>query len=81
MRKDSPLSGKKYITPQDLWDKPLMFNRNTRDDGLLTSWLRKPISELHIAATYNLLFNASLMVDEPRLEKISDISQSRREIS
>ena len=64
MRKDSPLAEKKYITPQDLWDKPLMFSRNTRDGGLLASWLGKPISELHIAATYNLLFNASLMVDE-----------------
>ena len=54
MRKDSPLAEKKYITPQDLWDKPLMFSRNTRDGGLLASWLGKPISELHIAATYNL---------------------------
>lgn len=64
MRKDSPLSEKNSISPKDLWDKPLIFNRNTHDGDLLTSWLGKSLSELNIAATYNLLFNASLMVDE-----------------
>lgn len=64
MRKDSPLAQKKTICPEDLRDKPLIFNRNTRDGDLLTSWLGKSLSELHVAATYNLLFNASLMVDE-----------------
>ncbi len=64
MRKDSPLASKTRITPQDLWDKPLMFNRNTRDGDVLMSWLQKSRSEIHIAATYNLLFNASLMVEE-----------------
>ena len=64
MRKDSPLAGKDAIRPEDLHDKPIIFNRNTRDGDLLTSWLGKSISELNIFATYNLLFNASLMVDE-----------------
>lgn len=64
MRKDSPLAKKEYICPNDLYDKPLIFNRNTCDGDLLTSWLGKSLSELNIAATYNLLFNASLMVDE-----------------
>lgn len=64
MRKDSPLAGKDGIRPEDLHDKPIMFNRNTRDGDVLTSWLGKSLSELNIAATYNLLFNASLMVDE-----------------
>lgn len=64
MRKDSPLAKKDSVRPEDLRDKPLIFNRNTRDGDLLTSWLGKSLSELHVAATYNLLFNASLMVDE-----------------
>lgn len=64
MRKDSPLSKKNSITPKDLWDKPLIINRNTRDGDLLTTWLGKNLSELNVTATYNLLFNASLMVDE-----------------
>ena len=64
MRKDCPLAKKERICPDDLYDKPLIFNRNTRDGDPLTSWLGKSISELNIIATYNLLFNASLMVDE-----------------
>lgn len=77
MRKDSPLAEKNVIRPEDLHDKPIMFNRNTRDGDLLTSWLGKNLSELNVAATYNLLFNASLMVDEGlgyafALDKISN---------
>lgn len=64
MRKDSSLAEKDKIYPEDLYDKPLIFNRNTRDGDLLTTWLGKSISELNISATYNLLFNASLMVEE-----------------
>lgn len=64
MRKDSSLAKKERICPDDLHDKPLIINRNTRDGDPLTSWLGKSISELNITATYNLLFNASLMVDE-----------------
>lgn len=64
MQKDSPLAEKNSIRPEDLYDKPLIFNRNTQDGDLLTSWLGKSLSELNVAATYNLLFNASLMVEE-----------------
>ena len=64
MQKNSPLAQKEYICPEDLHDKPLIFNRNTRDNDLLTTWLGKSLSELNIIATYNLLFNASLMVEE-----------------
>ncbi|MCH5267392.1 MAG: LysR family transcriptional regulator [Lachnospiraceae bacterium] len=64
MRKDSPLANKKSIHPEDLWDKPLIFNRNAYKEDSLSSWFDKSISELNIIATYNLLFNASLMVEE-----------------
>ena len=64
MRKDSPLAKKDNIRPKDLHDQPLIFNRNTRDGDPLTLWLGKSLSELNVAATYNLLFNASLMVNE-----------------
>ncbi|MCH5264554.1 MAG: LysR family transcriptional regulator [Lachnospiraceae bacterium] len=64
MRKDSPLAEKKSIYPENLWNQPLIINRNTRDGDLLTTWLGKKIDELNVTATYNLLFNASLMVDE-----------------
>lgn len=64
MRRDSELASKDVIVPEDLWDKPLIWNRNTQDGGALTTWLKRDSSELHIAATYNLLFNGSLMVKD-----------------
>lgn len=81
MRKDSPLAVKETISPEDLWEKPLMLNRNTCDGDLLTTWLKKNLAELHIISTYNLLFNASLMVEEGlgyafALDQIINVSES-----
>ena len=64
MRKDSPLAGKTAISPEDLWDKPLILSRQEHSSDGLVSWIGCEISELEIVATYNLLFNASLMVEE-----------------
>ena len=64
MRKDSPLAEKENIRPEDLWDKPLIVSHQKRDDIYLKQWLQREESELHIVATYNLLFNASLLVSE-----------------
>ena len=64
MRKDSPLAEKENICPEDLWDKPLIVSHQKGDDVYLNQWLQREESELHIVATYNLLFNASLLVDE-----------------
>ena len=64
MRKDSPLAEKEVIHPEDLWDKPLIVSHQKGDDRYLNQWLQREESELHIVATYNLLFNASLLVDE-----------------
>lgn len=64
MRRDSPLCEKEFITPQDLWDKPLIVSRQAIKGNDLQKWLIKEISELNIIAHYNLLYNASLMVDE-----------------
>ena len=64
MRKDSPLAEKETICPEDLWDKPLIVSQQKGDNAYLGRWLQRKESELHIVATYNLLFNASLLVDE-----------------
>ena len=64
MRRDSPLAAKKMIAPEDLWDKPLIVSQQGDNLGALTTWIQKEMSELEIVATYNLLFNASLMVEE-----------------
>lgn len=64
MCKDSPLAEKETICPEDLWDKPLIVSHQKGDDVYLNQWLQREESELHIVATYNLLFNASLLVNE-----------------
>ncbi|MDE6208267.1 MAG: LysR family transcriptional regulator [Lachnospiraceae bacterium] len=64
MRKDSPLAVKETISPEDLLDKPLIISRQDNNNGALSIWTERDLSELEIVATYNLLFNASLMVAE-----------------
>ncbi len=64
MRRDSPLAEKETICPEDLWDKPLIVSHQKGDDLYLGRWLQREESKLHIVATYNLIFNASLLVDE-----------------
>lgn len=64
MRKDSPLSVKKTIKPQDLWDLPLIIARQKRVDNNISSWIKKDLEKLNIVGTYNLIFNASLMVEK-----------------
>lgn len=64
MRKDSPLARKESIQPQDLWDKPLIVSHQKGDDVFLHQRLQRDESQLHIEATYNLILNASLFVNE-----------------
>ena len=64
MRRDSPLAGQDAVSPRDLWDKPLILSRQVDNKSGLYRWLRKEPAELHTVATYNLINNASLMVDE-----------------
>ena len=65
MRRDSPLAEKGAITPEDLWDQPLILSRQaSAEDSAVATWLNKDLSKLNIVATYNLVFNASLMADE-----------------
>ena len=64
MRRDSPLAEKEAITPQDLWDKPLLLSHQRGGNGALFRWLKRDASQLNVVATYNLVYNASLLVDE-----------------
>lgn len=59
-----PLAEKGFVTPEDLWDKPLILSRQTLDDPKFMRWLKRPAGELDIAATYNLVINASIMAME-----------------
>lgn len=64
MRKDSPLAQKQAISPEDLWDKPLLVSAQKGDDWVIKNWIKKDFDELNIVAEYNLLFNASLLTSE-----------------
>ena len=64
MRKDSPLAQKQLIQPLDLMDKPLLISRQTAVSNEMTGWFGHNIEDLNIVATYNLLYNATLMVEE-----------------
>ncbi|MDE7213854.1 MAG: LysR family transcriptional regulator [Anaeroplasmataceae bacterium] len=64
MRKDSILAEKEVITPKDLWDKPLIRSKHSLDKSIISDWFCKQTEKLNIVATYNLLYNASLLVEE-----------------
>lgn len=64
MRKDSELAHQNTITPEDLRNKPLIISHQKNQSGEFSFWLNCNIDQLNIVATYNLLFNASLLVDE-----------------
>ena len=65
VRRDSPLAQKAFLTPEDLWDQPLIVSAGeTRDGWAVAEWLKRDISQLKVAATYNLILNAAMMVEE-----------------
>ena len=64
MRKDSPLAQKEAIVPRDLWNQPLILSAQKHDAGPMANWIKQDISKLNVVASYNLVFNASLLVDE-----------------
>ncbi len=61
MRRDSPLAAKESVTAEDL---PLIISRQAQNKGDLLHWLSAGSAHPNIAATYNLIYNAALMVDE-----------------
>lgn len=64
MRKDSFLSSKDTIQKEDLLDLPLIISRQSLVENQVSGWGIQELEKLNIVATYNLIFNASLMVDE-----------------
>ncbi len=64
MRKDSPLAQKDYIEPKDLKEIPILSSRQFLVKNLISGWLGYDFDKLNIVGTYNLLYNASILVDE-----------------
>ena len=62
MWKGSPLASQETVSRQDLWDKPLILDHQSLETGMLKEILGRDPDELNIAATFNLVLNASKMV-------------------
>ncbi|MGM9902660.1 hypothetical protein A5844_002494 [Enterococcus sp. 10A9_DIV0425] len=61
---EHPLAAKKRVTTQDIRDIPLLISNQSLVDNQLTQWLGTNLDYFNIVGTYNLLYNASLMVKE-----------------
>lgn len=64
MRRDSPLAEKKSITPPDLIGQPLIISRQQSDKSAVIKWFGNKYDKLNVVSTYNLVYNASVMVKE-----------------
>lgn len=68
MRKDSPLAAKDTIQPNDLLNLPLICSRQamkqTFSKNEFADWFGEAFDKLNIVTTYNLAYNAALMVEE-----------------
>lgn len=64
MRKDHPLAKKTSILPKDLNGLPVLTSNQTMVHNEISGWFGRNCESLNITATYNLIYNATLMVDE-----------------
>ncbi len=60
--KDSPLAQKEEIRPEDLIDVPLIMPQRTEVKSKLGNWFGEYYENLNVAATFNLINNATIMV-------------------
>lgn len=83
MRKDSPLAVKESIQKTDLLDVPLLLSRQAIKPGLskneFSEWFGEEYDKLNVVTTYNLVYNAALLVEEGigyavTLDKIANTS-------
>lgn len=68
MRKDSPLASKDTIRAIDLLNIPLICSRQAMQQTLskneFVDWFGEDFDKLNVVTTYNLAYNAAIMVDE-----------------
>ncbi len=62
VKDDDPLAEKEYITPDDLKGLPILISKQALDNREFAGWFKKGVDNLNVAGTYNLVYNASLMV-------------------
>lgn len=63
-RKDSGLAALEGIRPEAMHGLPLLASSQALARGELSGWLGDDFRKLNIVATYNLIYNAALMVEE-----------------
>lgn len=64
MPRDCPLAGKNAIGLEELSTLPLIISQQTVGSQLLRSWFGERYQQLDIIATYNLVYNATFMVEQ-----------------
>lgn len=64
INKEHPLALKESITPQDLIDVPLLCSSQELKYKQIENWANPYFSKYHIIATYNLIYNASILTKE-----------------
>lgn len=83
MRKDSPLAQQKYVTLEDLKGLPLLNSRQamrkTSGKNEFIEWFKGEYENLNTVATFNLVYNAAVMVKKGvgyaiTLDKLVDTS-------
>lgn len=83
-RKDSPIAKKKYIHKNDLLKIPLIVSkqiaRRQFSNEKISRWFGMEMDKLNIVATYNLIYNAGIMVKEGvgcalAIDKLADTAE------
>lgn len=64
LRRDDPLAAHEAVTPEMLMNVPILCSRQALIQNELSGWLGRPFDELNLVGTYNLIYNASIMVEE-----------------
>lgn len=64
IKKDHPLALKETIAPQDLMNVPLLCSSQELKYKQIENWANSYFSKYHIIATYNLIYNASILTKE-----------------
>lgn len=62
MHQSCPLTKKDYVTAQDLLNYKILIPKRDVEQGV-ANWFKENYNQLDILATYNLLYNAAMIVD------------------
>lgn len=85
MRKDSPLAAKDFIEKEDLLNVPLICSRQAisphKNGNEFSDWFGEDFNRLNIVTTFNLVYNATIMVEAGigyavTLDKLANTSES-----